>query len=96
MEAHSADQSSAQPLQRCRRILDRGNTTLIPAATSIRARAERQPERAVCLDAGYAGNDALNLIVEIKGYRGEDAKDKKATMEAYWVPGVNNLQRFGR
>jgi len=40
--------------------------------------------------------DPLNLIVEIKGYRGEDAKDKANTMRAYWVPGVNNLGRFGR
>jgi len=38
----------------------------------------------------------LNLIVEIKGYRGEDAKDKAMTMEKYWVPGVNNLDKFGR
>jgi type III restriction enzyme len=35
-------------------------------------------------------------VVEIKGYRGEDAKDKKATMDAYWVPGVNNLGTHGR
>jgi type III restriction enzyme len=34
--------------------------------------------------------------VEIKGYRGEDAKDKKATMETYWIPGVNNLKTYGR
>ena len=40
--------------------------------------------------------DPLNLIVEIKGYRGEDAKDKANTMRAYWVPGVNNLEKFGR
>ena len=40
--------------------------------------------------------DPLNLIVEIKGYRGEDAKDKANTMRAYWVPGVNNLGKFGR
>ena len=32
-------------------------------------------------------DDPLHLIVEIKGYRGEDAKDKKNTMDAYWVPG---------
>ena len=38
----------------------------------------------------------LHLIVEIKGYRREDAKEKKATMETYWVPGVNNLGRCGR
>ena len=41
-------------------------------------------------------DDPLHLVVEIKGYRREDAKDKKATMETYWVPGVNNLGRFGR
>jgi len=40
--------------------------------------------------------DPLNLIVEIKGYRGEDAKDKANAMRTCWVPGVNNLQKFGR
>ncbi len=40
--------------------------------------------------------DPLNLIVEIKGYRGEDAKEKANTMKAYWVPGVNNLGKYGR
>jgi type III restriction enzyme len=39
---------------------------------------------------------ALNLIVEIKGFRGEDAKVKATTMRTYWVPGVNNLEQFGR
>jgi type III restriction enzyme len=38
----------------------------------------------------------LHLIVEIKGYRREDAKEKRATMETYWVPGVNNLGVNGR
>ena len=38
----------------------------------------------------------MNLIVEIKGYRGEDAKEKKATMDTYWIPGVNNLGTYGR
>ena len=38
----------------------------------------------------------MNLIVEIKGYRGEDARIKKATMETYWVPGVNHLATYGR
>jgi type III restriction enzyme len=43
------------------------------------------------------GQDApLNLIVEIKGYRGEDAREKKNTMEAYWLPGVNALGQYGR
>ncbi|MBN6742152.1 hypothetical protein JKG47_16780 [Acidithiobacillus sp. MC6.1] len=35
-------------------------------------------------------------IVEIKGYRGEDAKDKKAIMDTYRVPDVNNLGSHGR
>jgi type III restriction enzyme len=34
--------------------------------------------------------------VEIKGYRGEDAKEKKSTMDTYWIPGVNNLGTYGR
>lgn len=41
-------------------------------------------------------DDPLNMIVEIKGYRGEDAKDKKLTMDTYWIPGVNNLKGYGR
>ena len=45
-------------------------------------------------DAGQP--DPLHLVVEIKGYRGEDAKVKKSTMETYWVPGVNGLGSFGR
>ncbi len=52
------------------------------------------PDFIVAIDDGGAA--PLNLIVEIKGYRGEDAKDKASTMAAYWVPGVNNLGRFGR
>jgi type III restriction enzyme len=40
--------------------------------------------------------DPLHLIVEIKGFRGEDAKEKANTMKNYWIPGVNNLMRFGR
>ena len=38
----------------------------------------------------------MHLIVEIKGFRREDAKEKKATMDTYWVPGVNNLGSYGR
>ena len=43
-----------------------------------------------------ARGSSLLLVVEIKGYRREDAKDKKATMETYWVPGVNHLGTYGR
>ncbi len=39
------------------------------------------PDFIVQVDDGHP--DPLNLIVEIKGYRGEDAKEKKATMDVY-------------
>jgi len=52
------------------------------------------PDFIVQVDDGHP--DPLNLIVEIKGYRREDAKEKKSTMETYWVPGVNYLGSYGR
>jgi type III restriction enzyme len=52
------------------------------------------PDFIVQVDDGL--EEPLNLIVEVKGYRGENAKEKANTMRAYWVPGVNNLKRFGR
>ena len=54
------------------------------------------PDFIVKVDDGYGENDLLNLIVEIKGYRGTDAPIKKETMDVYWVPGVNNLKAYGR
>ena len=55
-----------------------------------------RPDFIVQLDDGHGAEEPLNLVVEIKGYRGEDAKEKKSTMDTYWVPGVNNLGSFGR
>ncbi len=55
-----------------------------------------RPDFIVQIDDGKGSDDPLNLIVEIKGYRGEDAKDKAATMATYWVPGVNRLGQYGR
>jgi len=52
------------------------------------------PDFIVKIDDGQP--DLLNLIVEIKGYRGEDAKEKASTMRTLWVPGVNNLGTYGR
>lgn len=52
------------------------------------------PDFIVQVNDGEA--EPLNLIVEIKGYRGEDAKEKALTMKTHWVPGVNNLGKFGR
>ena len=54
------------------------------------------PDFIVLVDDGHGKNDLLHLVVEIKGYRGEDAKEKKATMETCWVPGVNQLNAYGR
>ena len=54
------------------------------------------PDFIVLVDDGHGVDAPLHLIVEIKGYRREDAKEKKATMETYWVPGVNNLGTYGR
>jgi type III restriction enzyme len=55
-----------------------------------------RPDFIVQVDDGKGIEDPLSLIVEIKGYRGEDAKEKKSTMDTYWVPGVNNLKHYGR
>jgi len=51
------------------------------------------PDFIVQIDDGRP--DLLNLVVEIKGLRGEDAKDKATTIRTYWIPGVNNLGTFG-
>jgi len=45
---------------------------------------------------GTVATDLLNLIVEIKGLSSRGRKDKKATMDTYWVPGVNHLGTYGR
>ncbi len=54
------------------------------------------PDFIVLVDDGHGPGDPLHLVVEIKGYRREDAKEKKSTMDTYWVPGVNNLGTYGR
>ena len=60
------------------------------------AMAQRRywPDYIVRVETGAAA--PLNLIVEIKGFRKTDAKLKAETMRKLWVPGVNNLARFGR
>lgn len=55
-----------------------------------------RPDFIVHIDDGHGDDDLLHLVVEIKGFRGEDAKEKKSTMDTYWVPGVNNLGTYGR
>ena len=43
-----------------------------------------------------AGDDPLNLIIEIKGFQKQRAAIKKQTAEEKWVPGVNALATYGR
>ena len=54
------------------------------------------PDFIVLVDDERDAGDLLHLIVEIKGRRVENAKDKKAAMDTYWVPGVNRLGTYGR
>ncbi len=54
------------------------------------------PDFIVLVDDGNGPDNPLHLVVEIKGYRREDAKEKKSTMDTYWVPGVNHLGNYGR
>lgn len=55
-----------------------------------------RPDYIVRIDDGNGPNDLLDLIVEIKGYRGEDARAKKETMQTRWIPGINHLGTHGR
>jgi type III restriction enzyme len=54
------------------------------------------PDFIAHIDDGHGAADPLQLVIEVKGYRGADAVVKKQTMETLWVPGVNALQRYGR
>ena len=54
------------------------------------------PDFIALVDDGRGEDDLLRLIVEIKGYRREDAKEKKSTMQTYWLPAANGLGAYGR
>jgi type III restriction enzyme len=54
------------------------------------------PDFIVLVDDGRGPENPLHLVVEVKGFRNEDAKQKKDTIETFWIPGVNNDGRFGR
>jgi type III restriction enzyme len=54
------------------------------------------PDFIVLVDDGHGPDDLLHLIVEIKGYRRENAKEKKMFAETYWAPGVNKSGKYGR
>jgi type III restriction enzyme len=67
----------------------------VPYRSATESRRYR-PDFIVLVDDGHGADDPLHLVVEIKGRRGEDAKDKASTMRQYWVPAVNNDGSFGR
>ena len=48
------------------------------------------PDFLVRLDNG------VNLILEVKGFKGEQVNDKKLTTENCWIPAVNRLGSYGR
>ena len=55
-----------------------------------------RPDFILLIDDDNGPDDLLHLIVEIKGFRNEDVKDKHNTIRAYWIPGVNNHRKYGR
>ncbi|MBB3982839.1 type III restriction enzyme [Sphingobium fontiphilum] len=55
-----------------------------------------RPDFILRIDDGHGDENPLNLVVEIKGARDEDDKDKAETMRTLWVPGVNALGEHGR
>ncbi len=54
------------------------------------------PDFNVLVDDGNGDDNLLHLVVEIKGYRREDANEKKITLDRYWVPRLNHLGTHGR
>jgi len=64
-----------------------------------RFRGERRmywPDFILLVEDGHGEEDLLHLVAEVKGYRQEDAKEKKNTMTTYWLPAVNQLADYGR
>jgi len=52
------------------------------------------PDFILRIDDGRA--DPLDLVVEVSDHPQSDKDIKAATMQTYWAPGVNQLERFGR
>lgn len=65
----------------------------IPYVYQGRERRYR-PDFILKIDDGHV--DPLNLIIEIKGKRAEDAKIKADTVRSQWLPAVNRLKKYGR
>ena len=64
--------------------------------TPLTQRGKRDPRHGEAVEEVIAETPRLHLVVEIKGFRREDAKEKASTMYTYWVPGVNHLGTYGR
>lgn len=54
------------------------------------------PDFIVQLDDGRDKEDLLNLVIEVSGAQDDDKDAKKATMDHYWIPAVNNYGQYGR
>ncbi|MYJ59907.1 MAG: hypothetical protein F4094_05420 [Synechococcus sp. SB0672_bin_6] len=54
------------------------------------------PDFILLVEDGHGEEDLLHLVVEVKGYRQEDAREKKNTMTTYWLPAINRLADYGR
>lgn len=54
------------------------------------------PDFILIVDDGKGPDDPLNLIVEVKGFRREDAVIKARATKDRWIPGVNVLKGYGR
>jgi type III restriction enzyme len=67
----------------------------VPYRMGSTARRYR-PDFIVLVDDGRGDDDPLHLVIEIKGRRGEDAKEKATAIRQYWVPAVNNHGGYGR
>lgn len=55
-----------------------------------------RPDFILRLDDGRGPANPLNVVVEIKGFRGIDAQNKREAMDTHWIPAINNHGAFGR
>ncbi len=65
----------------------------VPYRFGTSARRYR-PDFVLLVDDGR--EDPLHLVVEIKGQRGEDDKEKARVLREQWIPAVNSLRSYGR
>ena len=85
---------SPRPTPRVRAYVKNHNLGLEVPYQSGSATRTYLPDFILEIDDGQ--EDPLHLIVEIKGFRRENAEEKKEAMDTYWIPGVNNLGQYGR